>query len=376
MIYLDYAATTPLDHRVELAMQPFARALFGNPSSMHQAGRLARAAVDSARDCVADLLGARASEIIFTGSGTEADNLALIGAARCRKSRGLHIITTAVEHTAVLSSCRVLEAEGFYVTYLLPNAEGIVEVEQVVEAVTSETILVSVMYANNEVGTIQPIAEIGEQCRERGILFHSDAVQAASELPLSVQQLHVDLMSLSSHKVNGPKGIGLLYARAGTRLQPLIHGGGQENERRAGTENVAGIVGFSRALALSGSAEETMRINRLRDLLLDGLLAITASRLHGARKTRLSSNANVGFDGVAGETLLVALDMAGVAISTGAACSAGALAPSHVLCAMGYIPSRAQEAIRFSLGRFTTEDEVRQTIEIVRGVVEQLRNRE
>lgn len=375
MIYLDYAATTPLDPRVEIAMQPYGREEFGNPSSLHQAGRQARAAVDAARDRVADLLGARAAEIIFTGSGTEADNLAIIGVARARRARGNHVITTAIEHAAVLESCRTLAREGFRISYLPPNADGRVTSAQVADAITAETILVSVMYANNEVGTIQPIAEIGAVCHAREILFHSDAVQAAGELPLGVDNLQVDLLTLASHKVYGPKGVGMLYARTGTRLQALIHGGGQEDERRAGTENVAGIVGFSAALALTGDVQEIARIAQLRDQLRDGLLAISESRLHGCRENRLANNVNVGFTGVAGETLLVALDMEGVAISTGAACSAGALETSHVLRAMNHSPSRAQEAIRFSLGRDTTDEEIRRTIAIVSDVVGRLRSR-
>jgi cysteine desulfurase len=267
-----------------------------------------------------------------------------------------------------------LEQEGFCVSYLLPDVNGFVSAEQVAATITPDTILVSVMYANNEVGSIQPVAEIGALCRARDIIFHCDAVQAASELPLQVEQLQVDLLTITAHKVYGPKGVGALYVRAGTRLQPLIHGGGQEFERRAGTENVTGIVGFACALELLDSAVETARIAALRDELLAGVLAIPDSRLHGSRQARLANNANIGFAGVAGETLLVALDLAGVAVSTGSACSAGAVETSHVLRAMGYPPTRAQEAIRFSLGRCTSEEEIQRTIEIVRRVVSRLRN--
>ena len=374
MIYLDYAATTPLDPVVEEAMRPYARQYFGNPSSQHQAGRMARAAIDTARDAIADFLGAQPAEIIFTSGGTESDNLAIKGVARAMRGRGNHIITTAVEHSAVLGSCRALEREGFRLTCLAPDAEGVVHAEQVAEAMTPETILVSVMYANNEVGTIQPIADIGRLCRERRIPFHTDAIQAAEELPLRVQDLQVDLLSLAAHKVYGPKGVGLLYARTGTRLQPMIDGGGQEHERRAGTENVAGIVGFATALLRTHNTDEVVHIRTLRDRLIAGLLEIPDSRLHGSAAVRTANIANLGFAGVAGETLLVALDLAGICVSTGPACSAGAVSASHVLQAMGLPLVRAQEAVRLSLGRDTTADEIEQTIATVRQVVAQLRH--
>lgn len=373
MIYLDYAATTPLDPRVEAAMAPFGRESFGNPSSLHAAGRTARAAVDSARDTVADILGARASEIIFTSGGTEGDNLAIKGVARALRGRGNHLVTTAFEHHAVLESCRTLEREGFQITYLPPDRDGVIHPEQVAEALTAETIFVSVMYANNEIGTVQPIAEIGRLCRERRISFHSDAVQAAEELPLDVQALSVDLLTFSAHKIYGPKGIGALYVRSGTRLQPLLDGGGQEHERRAGTENVAGITGLAAALRLRPDADEIARIRNLRDRLLDGLLALPDSRLHGSRAQRLANNANLAFGGVAGETLMLALDLEGIAIGTGAACAAGAVEPSHVIQALGYDRIAAQEAVRFSLGRQTTGAEIDSTISVVRGVVGRLR---
>ncbi len=375
MIYLDYAATTPLDEIVEEAMRPYARAVFGNPSSQHAAGREARMAVDAARDSVADLLGAQPAEIIFTGSGTEADNLALIGVARAMRAHGTHILTTAIEHHAVLASCQALEREGFTVSYLRPDAEGLISPQQVAEAITPRTILVSVMYANNEIGTVQPIAEIGRLCREGRVLFHSDAVQAAGELPLAAGELHVDLLSLSAHKIYGPKGVGALYVRAGTRLQPLVHGGGQEHERRAGTENVAGIVGFAAALQRVHDAEEIARQRRLREQLIDGLLAIPDSRLHGSRLHRLAGNVNIGFAGVAGETLLLALDLEGISCSTGAACSAGAAEPSHVLQAMGYSRLQAQETLRLTLGRGIGAEDIRRTITAITAIVARLRRR-
>ena len=370
MIYLDYAATTPLSAEVEAAMRPFGREIFANPHSMHAMGRRAEAALDDARDAIADRFGTRAEEIIFTSGGTEADNLALKGVARAMRGRGNHIVTAAFEHAAVLGSCEALEREGFRVTYLPADHDGYITPGQVAEALTPETVLVSIMYANNEVGTIQPIAEIGQICRARRIPFHSDAVQAADELSLDVSTLQVDLLSVSAHKIYGPKGAGALYVRAGTRLQPLLDGGGQEFERRAGTENVAGMA---RAFAAVAVPDDLVRITELRDLLIAGLLAIPGSRLHGGRARRLANNVNVGFSGVTGEMLRTALDLEGICISTGAACSAGAAGPSHVLTAMGYPLQQALEAVRITLGRYTTEEEILRTIAATRGVVERLR---
>ena len=375
MIYLDYAATTPLDAEVEVAMQPFARDIFANPSSAHRAGRQARAALDEARDTIAGLLGARAEEIIFTSGGTEADNLALYGVAHALRGRGRHIVTTAIEHHAVLACCRRLEVDGFHISYLQPDGEGRISAAHVADALTEQTILVSVMYANNEVGAIQPLAEIGRLCRERKIPLHSDAVQAAGELPLRVDRLMVDLLSLSAHKIYGPKGIGALYVRRGVRMQPVIVGGGQEYQRRAGTEPVAGIVGFARALEMTADAREVARVRLLRERLIDGFAAIPDSRLHGSRVHRLAGNVNVGFAGVPGEALMVALDMEGIAVSTGAACAAGAVEASHVLRAMGLPPSRAQEAIRLTLGRSTSDEEIARVISVMQHTVHSLRQR-
>jgi len=375
MIYLDHAATTPLDLSVEELMRPFGREVYGNPSSAHGAGRRARFAIDEARDRVADQLNARAAEIIFTSGGTEADNLALFGVARAMRTRGQHIITTAIEHHAVLSSCAALEREGFQVSYLRPAGDGLLAPAQVEAAITPQTILVSVSYANNEVGVVQPIAKIGCLCRERKVLFHSDAVQAAGELSLSVQELQVDLLSLSAHKIYGPKGVGALYVRAGTRMQPVCYGGGQEHERRAGTENVAGIIGLACALERAQDPTEISRQRQLREMLIEGVLAISGSRLHGNRIQRLAGNVNIGFAGVPGETLQLALDLEGIACSTGAACAAGAATPSHVLMAMGYTRTQAQEALRLTLGRGTTSEEIRQTIATLTTLVSGLRKR-
>jgi cysteine desulfurase len=376
VIYLDYAASTPLDARAEAAMAPFGRELFGNPSSLHAAGRAARAAIDAARDTLADWLGAGSAEIVFTSGGTESDNLAIKGAARALKSRGTHIITTAIEHHAVLESCLALEREGFRVTVLPPDGDGLVHPEQVAAALTPETILVSVMLANNEIGTVQPVAEIGRLCRARRVTVHTDAVQAASELPLNVRELSVDLLTVSAHKLYGPKGVGLLYVRAGTRLQPLQDGGGQEHERRAGTENVAGIAGFAEAVRHRPDAAEITRIRALRDRLIAGALAIPDARLHGSRAHRLANNANLAFAGVAGETLVLALDLAGIAASTGAACAAGAVEASHVIQALGHDRIHAAEAVRFSLGRGTTEAEIDATLAALRGLIPRLRREE
>lgn len=373
LIYLDYAATTPLDLRVEDAMRPYARGVFGNPSSLHTAGRQARAAVDDARETVAACLGARPAEILFTSGGTEANNLALFGVARALRARGTHIITTAIEHHALLAPCHALEREGFRVTYLAPDHDGVIAPERVADAITPETSLVSVMYANNETGVIQPVAEIARHCRAQGVLCHTDAVQAAGALPLRVEDLPVDLLSLSAHKLYGPKGVGALYVRAGTRLQPLLYGGGQEYERRAGTENVAGVVGFATALALAGEEETIPRLRHLRDRLEAAVLTLPGSRRHGACDRRLATHLNVGFTGIPAEMLVMALDLEGIAISAGAACSAGAAEPSHVIRALGYDRIAAQEAVRFSLGRFTTDEEIEQVIAVMARVIPRLR---
>ena len=373
MIYLDYAATTPLDARIEAAMRPFGQALFANPNSPHTPGQQARAALDRARESIAAVLGALPEEIVFTSGGTEADNLAIKGVARALRARGNHLITTAFEHHAVLESAAALEQEGFRVTLLAPDARGLVQAEQVADALTPETMLVSVMYANNEIGTIQPISEIGRLCRARGVIFHTDAVQAAEELPLAVEALQVDLLSLSAHKLYGPKGSGALFVRRGTPLQPLLHGGHQEYEHRAGTENVTGAIGLATGLALRMGEDEIARIRDLREQLIDGLLAIPGSRLHGDRTCRLANNVNVGFDGVPGETLMVALDLEGIAVSTGAACAAGAAAPSHVVRALGYTYVQSLEALRITLGTPTTSEEIMRTIAAITALVPKLR---
>ncbi len=374
-LYLDYAATTPLDEHVLATMRPYQENVFGNPSSQHSFGRTARTAVDAARDMVADLLGARSSEIIFTSGGTEANNIALKGVAHAAVVRGgNHLITTAFEHHAVLAPCKTLAREGFLVTYLQTDTNGYISAAQVANSITPATTLVSVMLANNEIGTIQPVREIADICHTQGVYLHTDAVQAAGEFVLKVDELGVDLLSLSGHKIYGPKGVGVLYVRSGVRLQPQMDGGGQEMERRAGTESVAAIVGFAEALRLAHDPGEITRQQILRDLLIDGLLALPGTTLNGGRAPRLSNNVNVSFAGIPGETMLVALDLSGIAISTGAACSAGAVEASHVLLALGRSPAVAAEAIRFSLGRATTESDIIRTLSTAQEIAGRLRN--
>lgn len=375
MIYLDYAATTPLDCEVEKAMQAFSRDNFANPSSSHHLGRVARTALEDARDRVASRLHAQSAEIIFTSGGTEADNLALFGVMHANKRAVKHIITTAFEHHAILSCCDRLQAEGIKVSYLLPDCSGRVSAAQVAEAMTDDTVMVSVMYANNEIGTIQPIADIGKLCRERNILLHCDAVQAAGDQSLHVEQLSVDLLALSAHKIYGPKGVGALYVRRGVRLQAMLFGGGQEHNRRAGSENVSGIIGFAQALDMVGDLSESNRLKTLRDQLIAGLLAIPDSRLNGGQIERLSNNVNVSFAGVPGEAFQQALDRAGISVSTGSACSAGNGQSSHVIRALGESLPKALEAVRFSLGRASCATDIEQTIAVSSKVVAQLRQR-
>jgi cysteine desulfurase len=377
-IYLDHAATTPLRPEVLEAMLPYLAEHQGNPSSIHGSGRRARMGLDDSRETVARLLGAKPREIVFTGGGTEAINLAVKGAAWAASARGRQVVTTAVEHKAVLHSCAVLERFGFQVTYLPVDRYGRVDPAEVASAITDHTTLVSVMYANNEVGTIQPIREIGEICRRRKVLFHVDAVQAAGFLPLDVDTLQVDLLSLGAHKVYGPKGVGALFVRQGTPLLTQLSGGSQERQRRAGTENVAGIVGFARALELAqddvvARETENARVARLRDQLIEGLSALPGITLTGHPTERLPNSASVLVDGVEGGDLVAALDLEGIAVSTGSACTTGSAEPSHVLLAMGYEPEQAHGSLRLTPGLGTTEDDVRRTIEVMRAVLERMR---
>jgi cysteine desulfurase len=377
-IYFDHSATTPLDPRVAAALDLPQSAVFGNPSSLHSEGRQARALVDEARTNVAALLAAASSEIVFTASGTEADNLALLGVFRSGREPG-HMITSSIEHPAVMETCRFLEQSGVQVTYLPVDQYGMVDPGDVARALRRDTRLVSVMAANNVVGTLQPVAELARITKEHGALFHTDAVQSAGKVPLDVHRVPVDMVSMSAHKLHGPKGIGALYVRSGVPLQPVIFGGGQERGLRSATENVTAIVGFGVAarLAAAEMADEAVRLVRLRERILDGLREVLPQTyLIGHPFKRLPGHLCLGFSGREGEAikLLLSLDEAGVAVSTGSACSAHhASEPSHVLVAMGFDQIRARGALRVTLGRFNTEQEVDRFLEIMPRVVESLR---
>ena len=375
-IYLDHAATTPADPRVVEAMLPYLSGSFGNPSSIHSLGLETRKAVGEAREKVAVLIGAGSDEIIFTSGGTEADNLAVKGVAAANAQRGQHIVTTRIEHHAVGDSCRYLEGQGFRVTFVGVDRYGMVDPREIEAAVTAQTILISVMHANNEVGTIQPIEEIGRMARTKGICFHTDAVQTAGHIPVNVDELGVDLLAISGHKLYGPKGVGVLYVRKGTRIAPLIHGGGQERGLRSSTENVPGVVGLGRAAEIAGAemAAEAERVTRLRDRLADGLLQrIPQIRLNGHPVRRLPNNVNVSVASVEGEALAVSLDQEGIAASTGSACSSETMEASPVLTAMGVPVELARGSVRFSLGRDTTDADIDRVTEAFPRIVGKLR---
>lgn len=375
VIYMDHAATTPVDPDVLAAMLPYFTERFGNPSSIYRLGRESLDALETAHETVARILGCRPVEIVFTGGGSEADNLAIKGVAYAKRRRGNHIITTAIEHHAVLNTCQQLEHEGYRVTYLPVDEAGLVNPAAVAAAITDETALVTMMYANNEVGTIQPIAEIGHICRERRVPFHTDAVQAGGLLDLDVNTLDVDLLTLSAHKFYGPKGVGILYARQGTRIQPQILGGSQERNRRAGTENVPGAVGAAIALEQAQAVREaeSARLVALRDRLISALLRIPDTRLTGDRERRLPNNASFAFAGVEGESLLLNLDLIGVAASSGSACTTGSVEPSHVLTAMGISESGARGHLRLTLGHSSDDGDVDFVLEHLPTIVERLR---
>jgi len=378
MIYLDHAATTRPAPEVVEAMLPYLGERYGNASALYSLGRESRKAVEDARDLAAAFFGCRPQEILFTGGGSEGDNLALRGVLWALRGRGDHLITTQVEHHAVLHAARALEAQGFSVTYLPPDRQGRVTAEQVAEALTDRTVLISVMHANNEVGAVQPVAAIGRLARERGVLFHTDAVQSVGQLALAVRDLPCDLLSMSAHKVYGPKGVGLLYRRIGVPLVSQIAGGDQEFGQRAGTENVAGIVGLGKALELAFAAlngGEPERVAALRDRLIAGVLAaIPDAELTGPPgPERLPNHASFRFPHLEGEPLLLNLDLRGVCASSGAACATGEIEPSHVLLAMGYTREEAQGALRLTLGRENTATEIEQVVRDLPAVVHSLR---
>ena len=377
-IYMDYSATTPVKQEVVDEMMPYFTQYFGNASSFHAFGREAKTALDKARGQVANLINAKTNEIYFTAGGTESDNWAIEGVAFAHKNKGNHIITSKIEHHGVLHVCEYLEKHhGFEVTYLDVDAEGRVKLEDLEAAIKDTTILITIMYANNEIGTIQPIKEIGEIAKKHNIIFHTDAVQAAGNIEIDVKELNVDLMSMSSHKIYGPKGIGALYIKTGTKLHSFVHGGSQERRRRAGTENLPAIIGYGKAaqLAKDGMEEHINKLTSLRKKLIDGILErIPYTRVNGSLTDRLPGNVNFSFEFIEGEGILLMLDMLGIAASSGSACTSGSLDPSHVLMAIGLPHEIAHGSLRLSIGDFTTEEDIDYIIEKLPPVIERLRS--
>ena len=375
-IYLDNAATTPTDARVLESMLPFFSQMYGNPSSLHAFGQEAKHAIEEARYTVAQFIGAKQEEIVFTSGGTESNNSVIKGVCYARRDKGNHIITSKIEHHAVLEPCHFLEKQGFQVTYVPVDEFGLIDPADVKKAITEKTILISIMHANNEIGTIEPIAEIGEIAREKEIYFHTDAVQTLGHIPINVSELNVDLLSASGHKLYGPKGVGILYLRKGVRMHPFMHGGDQEQNRRASTHNVPGIVGFGKAVELAKEemAIEIEQLTVLRDKLIKGILdKIEYARLNGHPAERLPNNVNVSISYVEGESMLLNLDMEGIACSTGSACTSSSLDPSHVLAAIGLSHQLAHGSLRFSLGRLTSEEDIDYVLIRLLGIVRKLR---
>ena len=374
-VYADNAATTaPLAEAIE-EMMPYLRENWGNPSSIHRKGEEAKAMLAAYREKIAGILGCEAGELVFTSCGTEADNHAIRGAVYANSRKGKHIITTKVEHPAVLNTCKALEKEGFRVTYLDVDEQGWVSPEKVDAAICEDTVLVTVMYANNEIGTVMPIREIAEVCHARGVLCMTDAVQAVGALPISVRELGVDLLTASGHKIGAPKGIGLLYIKKGTKIKNLIEGGGQEKGRRGGTENLPYIAAFAKALEIAYERlPDAERIEKMRNRLIDELTKIPRSRLNGSREHRLPGNVNISFECIEGESILLLMDMAGICCSTGSACSSNSLDPSHVLLAIGLPHEVAHGSVRITLSHDNTEEDVDYIIEKLTGIVERLRN--
>jgi len=375
-IYLDHAATTFVKEEVLKEMLPYFTEDFGNASTVYSLGQKCKLALDNARERTANSLGCEANEIYFTASGSEADNWAIKGAARANKKKGNHIITSAIEHHAVLHTCKALEKEGFEVTYLPVDEYGLVSPEDVKNAIKDTTILVTIMYANNEIGTIEPIAEIANVAKEKGVLMHTDAVQAAGAVPINIKELGVDMLSLSAHKFNGPKGVGALYIRKGLRIENLIEGGAQERGKRAGTENLAGIVGLASALELSTAAmeEKSQKLGKMRDYIIENIeKRIPYSRLNGHRTRRLPNNVNFSFEFIEGESLLLWLDINGIAASSGSACTSGSLDPSHVLLGIGLKHEIAHGSLRITLGDENTYEEIDYMLDKLCEIVEKLR---
>ena len=377
LIYLDNAATTAMRQEAIDAMLPYFGQKYGNASSIYSIGQEAKEALEASRKTIADILGAKSEEVYFTGCGTEADNWAIIGTAEAYSNKGKHIITSNIEHHAVLHSCEYLEKHGFEVTYVPCDEKGLVHAEDVEAAIRPDTILITIMFANNEIGTIQPVKEIGAVAKKHGVLFHTDAVQAFTHLPINVEELNIDMLSASGHKFHGPKGVGFLYIRRGLKLKSFIHGGAQERKRRAGTENVAEIVGMAKAaeLAVAEMAENEKKQTALRDHLISRVLAeIPHTRLNGDAVHRLPGNTNFSFQFIEGESMLMMLDMKGICGSSGSACTAGSLDPSHVLMAIGLPHEIAHGSLRLSLSEYTTKEEIDYTVDCLKEIVARLRD--
>ena len=375
-IYLDYAATTPCDHLVLKAMMPYFKDIFSNPSTLYSFGQEARRAMEEAREKIASFLGAGSDEIIFTSGGTESNNTALKGIAYANRNKGNHIIISKIEHHCIIESAKFLKNQGFNITYVDVDKYGLVDPADIKKAITDKTILVSIMHANNEIGTIQPIEEISRITRERGVYFHTDAVQSFGHIPVDVNVLGIDMLSVSSHKLYGPKGVGALYIRKGTKIMPFLHGGDQEKRRRASTENVSGIVGFAKAveLARENIQDEEKRLSRLRDKLIERVLTdIKDTHLNGHSIKRLPNNANISIKYIEGESMVLNLDLEGIFCSTGSACSSSSLQPSHVLLAIGLSPEEAHGSLRFTLGRYTKEEDIDYLLKVLPRIVGKLR---
>ncbi|GLB28726.1 cysteine desulfurase IscS [Lacrimispora amygdalina] len=377
LIYLDNAATTKTRPEVVEAMLPYFTEYYGNPSSVYEFSGISKKAVQESREIIANSLGAKANEIYFTAGGSESDNWALIATAEAYAEKGKHIITSKIEHHAVLHTCEYLEKRGFDITYLNVDENGSIKLDELKKAIRPDTILISVMFANNEIGTIEPIKEIGEIAKEHKILFHTDAVQAFGHVPINVDEYHIDMLSASGHKINGPKGIGFLYIRTGVKSRSFIHGGGQERKRRAGTENVTGIVGFGKAveLAVAGMEERTRKETELREYLMERVRKeVPYTRINGSRKSRLSNNVNFAFQFIEGESLLIMLDMKGICGSSGSACTSGSLDPSHVLLAIGLPHEIAHGSLRLTLDEENTREEMDYVVEAIKEIVAKLRS--